>query len=453
MGASFLCSPSAPAFETVRVLETTSTGRALILDRGIFEGIRENDFALFYQKRERPGHLPGYHPILKAEAVKVGDKISLWMAHESIHPEELRNGGNLSMVRLSRHKGKHLKVHQYRVITPVSDPVDIDKKDSGLSFEETSPAQKTSEKKDIILTHSGSWEESLAKGTPRLSFQQILPPVDKKSISKSVEADHFDKMTTKTINKLNDSKSIDEYLSILKSPPSKYLAGREPRWSRHFNQQQLQDFFVKAGVVEEVYSRQKKAIHEWKGSEINLRYTTGFHLPLLSSGDGTFNAKSALSLGYEYHLANIKPFLKKWTVEFEMEGRQSNLIIEDYRFSSSEYFFKTWVYFYLHNTPLTLEQYLVYAGLGFQQGFATLSSETLRNDYDYQISGFPSFRTGIKYKFVKSKIQLFGLNFGANLLLTMTPLSYQNLRRGRYFKGSNVEKVSSTLSAGLSIYL
>ena len=206
-------------------------------------------------------------------------------------------------------------------------------------------------------------------------------------------------------------------------------------------------------MVEEVFKRQKKAVHEWLGSEINLRYATGFHLPLLSSGDGTFNTNSALAVGYEYHLANINPMLKKWTVELEVEGRSANIIIENYRFSSAEYLFKAWTYYYFHSTPLSIEQYLLYAGLGIQQGIASLTSNSLRNSYNYQISGLPSFRAGIKYKFVNSKIQLFGMNFGANMLLTMAPLRYQNLNRGRLFRGTSTRKFSSTLSIGLSIYL
>ena len=99
-GIGFLWVWPAPTFETVRILETTSTGRALILDRGIFEGLQANDFALFYQKQERPGHLPQYRPVLKAEAIKVGDKISFWLAHESINSGILRPGGkDLSMVQ------------------------------------------------------------------------------------------------------------------------------------------------------------------------------------------------------------------------------------------------------------------------------------------------------------------------------------------------------------------
>ena len=453
VGVGFLWLLPAFAFETVRILETTSTGRALILDRGIFEGIRPNDFALFYQKRERPGHFPGYHPILKAEAIKLGDKISFWLAHESIHPEALQNGEKLSMVRLSRHKQKHLKVHQYQVITP-SNPIDIDKKDHEYSFEDVSPSQNIDEKKDVHLAHPTSWKKSNNENTTQFSFQQILPPVDKKTVAKSLEADHFEKITTAAIDKLNKSENMDEYFSILKTPPAQHLAGRELRWSRYFNEQQLQDFFVKTGIVEEVYRRQKQAIHEWKGSEVHLRYATSFNVPLISNSDGTFNTDFAFALGYEYHLANIKPLLKKWTVELEMEGRNSNLVIENYRFTSAEYLFKAWSYYYFYNTPLTLERYLLYAGLGIQQGLATLSLPSpARNSYDYQISGFPSFRAGVKYKFAGDKFQLFGMNFGANLLLTVTPLRYQSLRRSRLLRGSNTQKTASTISAGLSIYL
>ena len=453
VGMVFLWAFPVFSFETVRILESTSTGRALILDRGIFEGVKLNDFALFYRKRERPGHFPRYEPILKAEAIKVGDKISLWLAHESISPGGLYKGGDLSMVRLSRHKRKHLKVEQYQTITSSDNPVDIDKKDQEYSFEEVSSPEKTDEKKDVKLGHTSSWKESQVGDISQLSFEQILPPVDKKGVAKSLEAVHFDKMTTQAIDKLNKSKNVNEYFSILKVPPSHQLSGRDLRWSRNFNDQQLQDFFVKAGVVEEVYNRQKKAIHEWKGSEINVRYATGFHLPFINSSDGIFKVNSALGVGYEYHLANIKPLLKRWTVEVEMEGRHSSLVIEKYRFSSSEYFFKAWAYYYFYNTALNIEQYLIYAGMGIQQGMAILSSAPLRNSYDYQISGLPSFRVGGKYKFVGSKAQLFGMNFGAHILLTVAPLSYQSLKRGRYFRGSNVEQISSTLSLGLSVYL
>ena len=453
VGLGFLWASSAPAFETVRILETTSTGRALILDRGIFEGIRHNDFALFYQKRERPGHFPSYHPVLKAEAIRVGDKISFWLAHESAMPGDLSKGKNLSMLRLSRHKQKHLKVSQYQIITPSSQSIDISKKDHKYNSEEISPSSKPNEKKDIVLNHLDTWQESQKKDLSRLSFKQSLPPVDKKTIAKSYEADHFSQIATRAIDKLNKSGNIDEYLSILKSPPAEYLTGKEPRWSRYMNDQQLQDFFVKSGVVEEVYLRQRKAVQEWKGSEINLRYATGLSVPLLKLNDDTFDTNYTLAIGYEYHLANIKPILKRWTVELGFGNHNSDLVIENYRFSSQEFFFKAWCYFYLYNTPLTLEQYLVYAGLGIQQGFASLSSPSLKNKYNYRISGFPTLRVGAKYKFAKTKTLFSKLNFGVHALLTMTPLNYQNMKRGRQFRGSSAQKISSTLSIGLSIYL
>ena len=454
VGLGFLWILPASSFETVHILETTSTGRALILNKGIFEGIQENDFALFYQKQERPRHFPSYRPIIKAEAIKVGDKTSLWLAHESALPGVLHKGKNLSMVRLSRHKQKHLQVHQYQTVTPASQLIDIDKKDHQYAWEETSPLKRTIEpKRDITLNHSSNWQESRQGNAAQLSFRQTLPPVDKKVISKSFEADHFSRMATKAINKLNKSGNIDEYLSILKSPPGNYLAGREPRWSRYMNDQKLQDFFVKSGIVEEVFRRQKKAVREWKGSEIHLRYATGVYIPLLSRTNETFKPNYALTLGYEYHLANLKPFFKKWSLELEIESRNSNISIENFQFSSQEFFFKAWSYFYFYNTPLTIEQYLVYAGLGIQQGFASLSSPSLRNSYNYQIFGFPSVRVGAKYKFAKKKLLFSKLNFGANMLLSFTPLNYQNLKRGRQFRGSNTKQVSSTLSIGLSIYL
>ena len=448
----FLWTLSTLAFETVRILEATSTGRALILDRGIFEGIRENDFALFYKKKFRPGHFPSYHPILKAEAIKVGDKSSFWLAHESTLPGVLRKDGHLSMIRLSRHKQKHLQVHQYQIITPSSQLIDIDKKDQTYAFEKISPPIKNNEKKDIKITHTANWQKPTDGEKNQFSFQQTFPTINKKSISKSFETEHFSQIATKAINKLNDSKNIDEYLSILKSPPSHYLAGREPRWSRYMNEHQLQNFFVKSGVVEEVFQRQKMAVQEWKGSEIHIRYATGFHIPLIGHDD-TFNTKLALSAGYEYHLANINSLWKKWTLELEAENRNTNLNIEGYRFSSQEFLFKAWCYFYFHNTALSIEQYLAYLGLGIQQGAASLSSSSLRNNYEYHISSFPSLRVGAKYKFAKDKLLFSKLSFGANLLLTIAPLRYNNLTRGRQFKGSNIQKVSSTISIGLSIYL
>ena len=452
-GIGLLWALPTAAFETVKILETTSTGRALILDRGIFEGIRPNDFALFYRKEERSGHLPRYLPLIKAEAIKVGDKISFWLAHETTSNGNLLNGDNLSMVRLSRHKQRHLQINQGQTITPKSSTVDIDKKDHQYSYEEVSAYFQENRKKDALLNHPGHWKESKDKNISQLSFDQILPPINKKNIAKSLEAEHFDQITNKTITKLNSSQDIEEYLSILKSPPQDYLKGRETRWSRYMNDQQIQDFFVKAGVVKEVYQRQKKALREWKGSEIHLRYSTGFHLPLLSNSDDTYKSSFALSAGYEYHLANIKPKLKKWSIEAGMGIHQSNLLINNYWLSSQEYIFQMWSYYYFHKTSLTIEQYVFYAGVGIQYGTASLSSSSLRNSYDYQISGTPSFRLGAKYKFEKNNFQLFGHNIGINFLLTASPLKYLNRRRGRTFKGGSVNKFSSTLSIGLSTYL
>ena len=452
-GMGLLWLLSASAFESVRILETTSTGRALILDRGIFEGIRPNDFALFYSREERKEHLPRYLPLIKAEAIKVGDKISLWLAHETARPGDLVTGDNLSMVRLSRHKQRHLKIHQYQIITSKAGSIDISKKDHQYDFEEIISPSQGNRKKDVHLKHAQQWKDSQNKGIAELSFEQVLPDINTNNLAKSLEADHFDRITDKTITKLNSSQDIKEYFAILKTPLEDSLKGRETRWSRYMDDQQIKDFFVKAGVINEVYRRQKKALREWIGSEIHLRYSTNFFLPFLSDLDDTYKSNFALSAGYEYHLANVKTHLKKWSLEAGLGIHQANIFIDDYWLSSKEYLFGIWGYYYFQNTALTIEQYVLYAGMGIQYGTATMSSSILRNSYNYQISGTPSFRLGLKYKFSDNNIQFFGHNIGVNMLLTAAPLKYLNLRRGRTFRGSSVDKFSSTLSIGLSTYL
>ena len=452
-GIGFLWALPAPAFEEVRILEATSTGRGLILDRGIFEGIRPNDFALFYWREERDGHLPRYLPLVKAEAIKVGDKISFWLAHETTRPGNLVNGESLSMVRLSRHKQRHLKIHQYHTITPKSGAVAIGKKDHQYDSEAIDSPLPEGRKKDVHLKHPSQWKESKNEGISELSFDQALPSINKKELVKSLEADHFDRITNRTITKLNSSKDIKEYLSILRAPPEDYLKGKETRWSRYMEDQQMKDFFVKAGVVHEVYRRQKKALREWTGREVHLRYSTGFFLPLLSDSDDTYKPNFAFSAGYEYHLANAKPHWKKWSIEGEVGIHQSNISVDNRWLSSQEYLFKAWGYYYFYNTALTIEQYVFYGGLGVQYGTATLSSPKWRNSYDYQISGTPSFRLGGKYKFAQSNFQLFGYNVGVNFLLTASPLKYLSLKTGRTLPGRNLDKFSSTLSIGLSTYL
>ena len=422
LGGHNLCA----AFETVRVMAYLDKSKTLVLNRGVFEGVREGDFALLYYREE------GNEPVAKIEAIETGDKSSKWIAIESKRPELLGEGKIFTMTKVPT-LGVFPQTKGMKVIK--SSKAKALFKNEGEYHEisvlpPTAPFKKRGQRK----VNKAQWAEVI-KGPPKVyQVEDTETELEQEEELKDDELADFYSQSWKLKGKKHASK--------LNSKNK-----RDARWSTHMDDEQLHQHFIKQGVAWELH-RQKIAIEKWSQQELGLRYSTG----IVRDKYKSLRSDVALSIGYGFNLGYFfAEYGQNFSTEVAMSVGLSSISPPKHELISQEYLFNWFFYWYFYHSPGELKAYLPFLGIGFMRGHGRVgNSHYLKDDYSYQLQGFPALRGGFKYRFLDGSHSL-DFNFGINVLFTISNVTYTALRVEEGLPPS-INKGTSSMAVGFDIY-
>lgn len=186
------------------------------------------------------------------------------------------------------------------------------------------------------------------------------------------------------------------------------------RWSKSFNDEELREFFINSGMEREA-RRQSRMRSLKSSSEVIFRASSHTQNYTTLEDDDNQGTGYSIGIGYEYHLSRTSESVVNWTIDAfaEWAVRFYDLGGVNGKFDEGSYMANLNYYFW--GRPDQLRKYLWYVGLGMRRGTATVTSPSLKQNYDYEIVGLPNMQLGLKYRFSAGDEKEDGLNVGAGM--------------------------------------
>ncbi|MBT4792049.1 MAG: hypothetical protein HON90_10795, partial [Halobacteriovoraceae bacterium] len=173
-------------------------------------------------------------------------------------------------------------------------------------------------------------------------------------------------------------------------------------WSAKYNDRQLAQMLNKYSLVREKERRNNLLAHDF-----DYQAFVGFGLNLINNenindAETTQQSRYDIELGLEYYFFRNYDRLKYFTMEFS--GRKANdaYFGGELNVRSTEYSLATHLNWYPFRQPHAINVNIVYIGILFRYGIASLSNVSTGEVGNYQIFTFPGLRAGLKYNFNNS---------------------------------------------------
>ncbi len=475
------------AFELVKILEVSHSGRSLVIDRGYLEGVQVGEFARFIVQQ---GDLenPNLSNVALGEAIQVNDAQSIWLLHEIDNASKIKAGESMLYARANdilegRRPFKTLKklilAPPEKLPSKVKDEkrtvkLQEKKMDSNLVFEEgdyeqshTIKESETGNSADLDLTEFEAVEsgkqtryvEGVNKDLKEVNLEGKGSKIDAKDMKERAKIEQLNSVVDQDIKKYNGQKYGLKglYNEQRRDPDNRWLREKpversvydevreqkkleeivNPRvykkaehggdfWSADMSDEQLRRYFVTSGLAREV-ERRKLALENREGNEIMMRMTRGFYNnsdPQDSNYRGLYNA---LEVGYEYHLMRTSKTLQRWSVGLDYQKALGNYDVGLQNARAQETALKLSLHLYIYNLPSAVRAYTWYIGSGLRTGTATVSSDLFAKKYDYQLLGFEYGHIGVKYRFYSGDDydDLFNMGVGAMAQLGLEQTTYR----------------------------
>lgn len=485
------------AIGAAKVLEISSTGLSVILDRGRFEGIKIG----MKGRLLRPvGDMdrPKFKYLATAEVIKVHSNYSYWYLRDINKAEFLDKGQKVVFVTmdeaLSGRRDANYK--KRRVIlregeTPLKFveesekgvPAELIKKDGKYAktdqqLTETYPTVD----EERIITEFETWSKSKDLDYVDEYMQEVATNRET-DISEDRDLDDYRKKDSQklfksvvdgSVDKFNDYKySLDTFYREQKKDEdykeiregvvdqtvyAKYQKEKEQSkwvspqamakikrdgklWSSDMNDEQLRRFFIKSGIRRE-NERQRLALSEYNSNEVTFFYSTAMREHYTTNDDNFQGSNYSLGVGYEYHLRRTDPDLDKHTLDLALMRTISFYDIggeKNGRFT--EGIVKAGYNYYFVNNPATIYKWIFFGGAGLMRGNALMQGIGLVKDYSYSLIGFP-MHLGFKYRFKSGDEldQISGIGWGLNM-----KFSYE------WLKLTNVDLIEDDINGSISI--
>lgn len=429
-------------FHQAEVGDVSDSGKSIILNRGMVEGMRPGMQARFYKDENQMEYIG------LGEVVKVNDSYSFWYFRNipenlkpktaqkifySMNEEVLKGRRPFKVVQtkaiLSRSRDTEIsndsvpddliiesdKFVEGEVAVTTSPTVDYDLKTiettqwSGGEIPiisdnfpgelesvrpQTEPALSDSsdfrQQNDLDISNSvieGSIEkarQAKARGTDGQIAGQIRT---NSAISRTTPNDfdrYQDKLTGQ--NKL----ALETQSRIKKNGEL---------WSAGLSDKELRRTIVESGVIEE-RERRRKSASNLASHHINLRYSTAVN-PRTSGIDPNNSGNNfGLALGYEYLLEHATEKLSSWSIEGLIErgisyenigGGGINGRIAWGALGFQVHWFPLW-------KPTAVRRLIPFVGIGIKRGNGDLQSGFLNQTYDIQMMG-TDVHAGLRFRF------------------------------------------------------
>jgi hypothetical protein len=128
------------------------------------------------------------------------------------------------------------------------------------------------------------------------------------------------------------------------------------------------------------------------------------------------------------------PSLRDWSVQFSGEWGVCQYDLGGINGTSQEKVYGAMLNYYIINNPLTLNAFIVEAGMGIKAGVAQMNGTGMARKFSYQILSAPTIQLLSKYRFRAGDLNEDSVKIGsaliAGLVLENKKLSLQDLSAG-----------------------
>ncbi|HAZ13322.1 MAG: hypothetical protein A2X86_15130 [Bdellovibrionales bacterium GWA2_49_15] len=508
---AFWLSGQVNAFELVKVLEVSTSGRSLVVDRGYLEGVKLGEFARFIVQK---GDLenPNLSNVALGEAVQVNDNQSIWFLHEIDNASVIKAGEQMLYARANDvlEGRRPFKTLKKMILAPKEkipakyadakrDAKSNEKQmDSDLVFMQkeyeqshTINEQEKVESADLMVTgfeesqseKQSKYVEAVNKELPEVKLEGKGTQIDSKDFAEREKTAQLNSVVDHDIQKTNGLKNGLKglYDEQKPDPDNRWLRAKivehsmydqvratkkmeeiiHPRvykkaehggdfWSADMSDEQLRRYFVTSGLAREV-DRRKLALENREGNEILLRITRGAY-DNSDAQDGNYRALyNALEIGYEYHLMRTSKLIQRWSVGFDYQKGLGNYDVGPQNARVEETAFKLSLHLYFYNLPSAVKAYTWYVGSALRTGSATVTGASFAQAYDYQLLGYEYGHLGVKYRFYSGDDydDIFNMGVGALAQVGVEQVSY----RTKSTLSNNIDGTFSTYDLKFSLGL
>ncbi len=185
------------------------------------------------------------------------------------------------------------------------------------------------------------------------------------------------------------------------------------QWSEDLDDVELRRYFIRTGLESEA-RRRETALNELDGNEIMLHYSGSTSDHTNKEDPNYQNLGYNLGLGLDLHLSRTSLNLKKWSLQFVLEKGVSDYNIGSQNARGEEGLYGVYLNYYFINNPLTLNSFIVLAGLGIKSGTISMSNGELSKEYSYRVLTLPSVQLLSKYRFRSGDLMEDTVNVGTS---------------------------------------
>jgi hypothetical protein len=491
---TFLVEIQATELDDVRILDMSTNEKSITIDRGELDHFKAQDYAKFYIQigdQFAGKDNPKIFLVAEGELIKSFPRKSFWYLKNIAMPNLIYQQSHLIMMstRLVGQGRGRKKVSEKRIVFSEQEYSDVDKylaqnkkgipekliikEDDFDSSSELVESDITPDNNQVINTYEkltkkpstdlsneygDGYEELFYVGKKQVVVVDVLKEEDKKfletmskqylEINAKLKYGLTQGLYSRQIGNIENRNSSNK-LSI----PSVFEREREDRkarevidphfaakikrdgfkWSDDMDDATLRRYFISTGIVQEKV-RRERVLNEREGHEFMLHYS-GSLSDHTTAADQNYRAPGYLiGVSYDLHLARSMPSLRDWSVQFSGEWGVCQYDLGGINGTSQEKVYGAMLNYYIINNPLTLNAFIVEAGMGIKAGVAQMNGTGMARKFSYQILSAPTIQLLSKYRFRAGDLNEDSVKIGsaliAGLVLENKKLSLQDLSAG-----------------------
>ncbi|MBT7610979.1 MAG: hypothetical protein HN576_14550 [Bacteriovoracaceae bacterium] len=486
---------SGQAMDGAKVIDVSSTGRSIVLDRGTLEGLKEGMVGRLLLSNEELDK-PNYTYVAYGKIIKVHSNYSYWYLSDINGKVFLDRGLKLLFVSMDRiNKGrKKLELMRHKIVLRKGDtPLKfIKEKDKGVPSEMIKKNNNYEEGDKLTETYSPLTQDKEIYEFDIWSYDKGINYVDEymqevdvarsgmsekiKNLTKykkQYDKDLFNSVVGGSVRKINDYKynldtfyreqSKEEDMRQLRKAISiesihkQYKNNKEKLkwvspaalskikkggklWSVEMDDQQLRKFFIESGIRRE-NERQGLALETYDTNEILLFYSTGLHPHFTLGIEGFQGTNYSLGIGYEFFLRRTSKSLLRWSLDATFERTIAFYNVGSVNGRFTEAIGKLGIKYYIYNLPSSIYKWAWNLGVGIKRGNSEMQSLSLSKEYSYQMFGIP-FSLTAKYRFNSGdeQDQTTTIGWGVNFTLS-----------SEYYEISTVERIEDDILESFNV--
>ena len=466
--------------DEVTLLDISSSEKSIAIDRGALENYSDGSYAKFFIQ-VGDFKMPKIFLVAEGKLVKSFPKKSFWYLSK-VHLPKLIKAGNQLLVLTSNEvkEGRTFTQKERHVVvsdeySSVEDYLDKNKNnvpdrliqdlDAYEESDKLYETKKVPEADQLVQTYEKLRKEPGKRfsddynddaevkyfvGNHQVKLADIKNAEDKKLLD-SIADGYVQKTNSQKYGLMNgvykdQKKTYDREMNDKITMTSVYDNEKEaarareivdpkalakinrdgPLWSADMDDKTLRRYFIRTGLEHEE-RRKELALNELDGNEILFHYIGPVSAHTTDEDPNYRTLGYSFGLAYDLHLSRTSKNLKNWSLQFELEKGVADYDIGGQNARGQEGAYGAYVNYYFVNNPLTLNSFIVLAGLGIKAGTIDMDNPTLSKKYSYQLLTLPAMQLMTKYRFRSGDLTEdtvnVGASFNAGVMVDMKRLS------------------------------